>query len=88
MGRYRRKSSEVEAYQLDHSNAEELARWCGGKIVREIDPFDADKTFPGINMPTYKGVQRVSVGDYIVRDESGGFEKMSSLRFEGQYQEQ
>lgn len=63
-----------EARNLTENNAEELAHWCGGRLVREHDALDHSKSTPGINVPVGNDVQRASVGDTIIRKNDGQFE--------------
>lgn len=48
------------------ANAAELAEWCGGRLVTEINDEDSTKTQPGINVPVGDKVMRASVGDAII----------------------
>lgn len=57
------------------ANAAELARWCGGRLVTEMNDEDPSKTQPGINVPIdfINGVAaRASVGDVII-EHNGSF---------------
>jgi len=63
-----------EARNLTDKNAEELARWCGGRLAREHDALDHSQSTLGINVPVVDGVQRASVGDTIIRRNDGKFE--------------
>lgn len=75
----------VEAQQLDRDNAEELAEWCGGVLVEEIDPFDSDIRMPGINVPTPDGNVRASYTDYILQFDLGYFEVRKKEKFQQTY---
>lgn len=46
-------------------NAVEMAQWCRGKLVEEIDPVDPEIKQPAINVKTKNGIERAHVGDYI-----------------------
>jgi len=59
---------------LIHSNANELAHWCGGKLVVEQDALNSEVTSPGINVPVGDEVKRASVGDVIIRKDDGSFD--------------
>lgn len=48
----------------DFFKAADIAEWCDGKLVEEIDPETGEKT-PGINVQTLRGVKRASIGDWI-----------------------
>lgn len=75
--RYIKRSTgdRVEAVLLTRDNIEDVARWCSGQQVQEIEPefgdfADAPKTLVGLNVPTPDGNKRVSEGQYVVH--SGG----------------
>jgi len=63
-----------EARRLTHNNAEEIAQWCGGRVVAELDALDITQSSPGINVPVGDGVDRASLGDLIIRDSEGAFQ--------------
>lgn len=67
-----------EARNLTENNAEELAHWCGGRVVAEHDALDHENWTPGINVPVKDGVQRASKGDTIIRKNDGTFEIFKS----------
>lgn len=83
---YRKKTHLVKAIQVTEETAEEAARWCGGVLVREIDPLDENNIRPGINVPTLEGVMRASMGDYILQHQDGRREIMHEVLFEDQYE--
>lgn len=58
-----------------------VAAWCKGVQVEEIDPFDAEKRYPALNIQTREGVKRASVGDTVVKHDDGSFSVMSPLAF-------
>lgn len=63
-----------EARILTGDNGQELAEWCGGRLVMEHDALDHSKASPGINVPIGDEVQRASLGDTIIRKHDGTFE--------------
>lgn len=84
--RYRRRS-DVLAEQLTSENADELARWCRGMVVEEINPEDGS-TYVGINIPTFDGTIRVSEGAYLIYSrKTGDFSSMSKSSFEALHEE-
>lgn len=87
MGKYKSKPVEVEAFKLSHENAQELARWCGGRIVEEISPIGPAKIYVGLNIPTINGVVRASEGDYVIKDARGMFYVRKSYLFDEAYEE-
>ena len=54
--------------------------------VQEEDPFDSSKTTVGLNLPTLRGVRRVSEPNYILQKENGSFEIMTAEEFENLYE--
>lgn len=76
VSRWRKKSLpnlKVEAAQVTADNAEEIAAWCGGFTVEEIDPFDSEARQPGINVPCEYGNERASVGHFVFKASNGDF---------------
>jgi len=77
--RYKRKEGHgnghyvVEAVQLSKENVREVAEWCTGKEVEEIDALDSTKRYVGLNLLTFQGMARASEGDYIAKDNLGDF---------------
>jgi hypothetical protein len=65
---------QVQAMRLDRELVTILSVWCHGRIVEEIDPFDADNKFPAVNLETREGVSRASLGDYVIKHSDGTFE--------------
>ena len=76
----------VEAIQLTHDNVTEVADWCTGKEVKEIDALDPKKSYVGLNFLSWNGIVRASEGDYIIRDALGGFHYMWPQRFEENFE--
>jgi hypothetical protein len=74
---YRRKFAQepsvIEAVQLTKQNVEEVAAWCAGKEVTEIDALEHTITYVGLNVITWDGMARASEGDYILKDALGDF---------------
>lgn len=67
--RWRKKDNhniEVDAVRLNEANAQEVAAWCHGELVEEIDPEHPDEKQPGINLRTPNGMKRASLHAYVV----------------------
>lgn len=64
----------MEARTLTAKNAAEIAEWCGGVVVNEIDALDPSKTQPGINLQCKQEVKRACVGNVILQHSDGSFE--------------
>lgn len=84
--RPRGPQTEIEARQLTKADADDIAQWCGGLLVTEIDPLDPAKVFVGINVPTQLGVQRASQGDWVVKLKGGNFTTFDPQGFHDTYE--
>lgn len=83
-----RRTGDILAEQLTSENADELARWCNGVVVEEIDPEDESNKYLGLNVPSFDGVVRVSEGAYLVYNRrTGNFSSMSKTTFESLHEE-
>lgn len=65
----------VEAVRVNEANVAEVATWCGGDLVDEIDPEHPDESQKGINVSTPSGMQRASLHSYVVKYGSNFFVK-------------
>jgi hypothetical protein len=84
---YRLITFTVEAMQLTPERHDDAALWTGGMKVVETDPRDPNKKFVALNIPTVRGMERASEGDYIVKDASnGGFCVVKKRDFEAKYE--
>jgi hypothetical protein len=63
-----------EARTITSENAQQIALWCGGRLVQEEDALNPSVKTPGINVLTAEGVQRASMGDTIIHKTDGTFE--------------
>lgn len=63
-----------EAKLVSESNLREVAAWCGGVLVDEIDPFDSAVTNLAFNFRTITGVERAHAGDTVIRNHNGTFQ--------------
>lgn len=64
----------VEVRLVTPHTAAEIAEWCGGVLVEEIDPFDSTKTRPGINVPCANEVKRASCGMVVRQNHDQTFD--------------
>jgi len=62
------------ARTVTEANIREVAAWCDGVMVTEIDPFDSAATNPAFNVRTIKEIERVHIGDTIVQNHNGTFQ--------------
>jgi hypothetical protein len=82
---YRSKAQYVEAIQLTPSNVQEVAEWCGGMVVEEIDPQDNSKLV-ALNIPTLEGPVRASENDFVIKGSGGQFSTMHPNAFDRRFE--
>lgn len=75
----------IQSIPLEEDNAEVVAQWASAVVVEEIDPFDADKKYPGLNVQCGDTVKRASLGDCVIKHDDGTFDVLTSLEFAGKY---
>lgn len=83
---YRKKPVEIEAMQLTRDNADKVAAWCGGRVIRDAKPGDPSDVYIALDIPTLEGVMRAESfhsstwdgrryngGDFVIRGIKGEF---------------
>lgn len=63
-----------EARLITASNIQEVAAWCRGVMVEEIDAFDPAVTNLAFNVATIKEIERAHIGDTIIKNHNGTFQ--------------
>lgn len=63
-----------EARTVTSDNASEVAEWCEGVVVTEIDALDHSATQPGINVLCGDRMKRASIGNVIMKLHDGTFD--------------
>lgn len=84
--KYRKRPVEIEAMQLTRVNVDEVASWCGGRVIRHAKPGDPSDVYIALDIPTLEGKMRADTfhsstysggkyhgGDYIIRGVQGEF---------------
>lgn len=65
----------MEARTVSVHSAKDIAEWCGGLLIEEINALDESVVTPGINVPCGDGeTRRASVGDVVFQNSKGKFE--------------
>lgn len=60
-------SATVNAVRVTENNVEDIASWCRGELIEEIDPEHPDENRYGVNVRTaYGDTERLTLGMYIV----------------------
>lgn len=86
MRRYVKRPEAIEAIQLTSANVNFVANWCDGQVVGGYDLNDPSRTYVGLNVRSTDNQSiRVQVGDYIVREVSGRFTKLTADQFVSEY---
>lgn len=97
--RYRKKPVMIEAIQLTRTNADAVAAWCGGRVIRHSKPSDPTDVYVALEIPTLEGTMRAESfhgstyrngsyhgGDYIIRGVQGEFYPCKPDIFEQTYE--
>ena len=89
MTRYRKKPVEIEAMRCTLATIDEVAAWCGGQVVSEVNPRDHTDVYTALKIPTLEGVmtaQTHSGGDWVIRGVKGEFYPCKPDIFEATYE--
>lgn len=57
----------VEAIRLNDDNVINVAKWCGGELIEEINPEHPQEKQWGINVMTASDYRRASLGMYVIK---------------------
>lgn len=74
----------LEAVRLNEENVEEVATWCRGTLIDEIDPEHPEEKQYGINVETPSGTKRASLNMYVIKYGPNFFVEHIRV-FEGMY---
>lgn len=75
------RNLKVRALMLRADNATVISAWARAVVVEEVDPFDADKKFPALNVQCGDSVKRASLGDYVLKHDDGTFDVKKPMEF-------
>lgn len=67
VSQYTKRPITVTAIKLTRHNAQEVAQWCGGMVIRKVDDTVS------VEIPTLEGVMTANEGDYIIQGVQGEF---------------
>lgn len=97
---YRKKPVVIEAMQLTRINVDEVAAWCGGRVIRHAKASDPDDVYVALDIPTLEGTMRAetyhhstwngleySGGDYVIKGTRGEFYPCKPDIFEATYEQ-
>lgn len=82
----------IQAMQLTHENAELLAAWCDGDVVKTYGAFAApgDPKAPhqmGINFQGRNEWERLNEGEYLIKLGENQFQRVAAHVFEAVHEE-
>lgn len=75
----------VLAETLTADNATIVSVWAHAAIVQEIDPFDPEMSFPGLNVQCGDEVKRASLGDRVIKHSDGTYDVLKPIEFTRRY---
>jgi hypothetical protein len=52
--RFRKRPVEIEARQFNKDSANEIAKWCGGRVDRYVKPSDWHDEYISLSIPSLK----------------------------------
>ena len=79
---YEPKAINIQAMRFLETNQQEVAEWCGGKLMVTVGEVDAP---PVIVLKTLDGTIFARIGDYIIKPMEGIFSAWSANKFERLY---
>ena len=82
MPKFRKKPVVIEARQWVGGNGFHLANWCGGHVVKALDPSQTK-----IVIPTLEGDIAASHDDWIIRGVQGEFYPCKPDIFDATYEQ-
>lgn len=84
--KFSRRPSIIDAFPLTPFNLEEVALWCGGRIVPGVTSTDPGSNKPDhLKVPTIEGVKIALIGDYVAKNPTGDFKVVKKGEFEAKY---
>lgn len=85
---YRKKPIEIQAIQLSNVNIQDVAIWCGGKVIEEESPWyqDCEDYYRAILIPTLEGAMRAELGSYVIKGVQGEFYACKDTIFDETYE--
>lgn len=75
----------VQAETLTADNATIVSVWAHAVVVQEIDPFDPEMSFPGLNVQCGDQVKRASLGDKVILHDDGTYDVLKPIEFSRRY---
>jgi hypothetical protein len=86
MSKYRKRPVVIEAERFTGDNGNDIARWCGGKVVHDAKPSDPTDVRVYVKIPTLEGVMTADRGDWIIRGVQGEFYPCKPDIFDATYE--
>jgi hypothetical protein len=83
---FKKRPVVVMARRFTNPNDIDLAAWCDGELIRNIDE-DGQTTHAQIDIATLEGVMSALVGDWIIRGVQGEFYPCRNDIFQATYEQ-
>lgn len=83
---FRKRSVVVKARRFTRHDDVDLAHWCKGDLVNNIDPETGEVTHAQIDITTPEGVMSALLGDWIIRGAAGEHYPVKASTFEATYE--
>jgi hypothetical protein len=87
MPTFRKRPVKIEARELTVDTADQVARWCAGRVEREAKPSDITDVRTIVRIPTLEGVMTATLGDWVIRGVQGEFYPCKPNIFTTTYEE-
>ncbi len=84
--KFRKKPVEIEARAFVLEQAEDVARWCGGRYREEAKASDHTDVAIFLDIPTLEGIMTANRGDWVIKGVRGEFYPCKPDIFEQTYE--
>lgn len=84
--KFRKKPVVILAIQLDKTNAEKIAEWCGGATWMDKMIFPVEDRITVVYIETLEGVMWADIGDWIIKGIKGEFYPCKPDIFDATYE--
>lgn len=93
---YKPKGDRVRAEQVTAENVADLAKLFNGRLIKEGYAADdytrepgqhADYKIAGFEYPTFEGIKKINLGEWVIQNDDGTYRKMSDKEFTERYEQ-
>lgn len=83
---FRKRPVVIQALRFSRDRPEDVALWCGGRVIGQPKPSDPSDVYVALEIPTLEGVMRAEHGDWIIRGVKGEFYPCKPDIFDATYE--